>query len=132
MNITEYQNKKDELGIKGIGVTVTTKIDRIWRNKTTNEVVFTIPAGSKVHVDFSPQKHSNRIFIFHPITGEVKISQTINAHNWLTGISKPPTLKTLEKWSMNGVAKSVTGAKVEPDGFGPDGSPSWLLACSLI
>ncbi len=40
---------------------------------------------------------------------------------------KEPSLRTLEKWSSDGIAKSVTGHRVEPDGYGPDGSPSWLL-----
>ncbi len=45
---------------------------------------------------------------------------------------KEPSVRTLEKWSQDGVAKSVTGHRVEPDGYGPDGSPSWLLALGLI
>lgn len=45
---------------------------------------------------------------------------------------KEPSLRTLEKWSSDGIAKSVTGHRVEPDGYGPDGSPSWLLALGLI
>lgn len=44
----------------------------------------------------------------------------------------PPTMKTLEKWVSDGVAKSVTGRKTECDGHGDDGSPSWLLALGMI
>jgi hypothetical protein len=45
---------------------------------------------------------------------------------------KPPTLKTLEKWSFDGVAKALDGCKVEPDGHCQHGLPSWLLALNYI
>jgi hypothetical protein len=46
--------------------------------------------------------------------------------------SKPPGLKALEKMSDEGIAKTVTGKKTEPDGYGDDGSPSWMLALGVI
>ncbi len=46
--------------------------------------------------------------------------------------TKVPSLTSLERMSDDGVASSVTGKRVEPDGFGPDGSPSWLLALGHI
>lgn len=45
---------------------------------------------------------------------------------------KTPSLRTLEKAMDEGICPSVTGARVEPDGYGPDGSPSWLIALGLI
>lgn len=45
---------------------------------------------------------------------------------------KAPGLKTLERWSDDGIAKSVLGAQVEPDGHGPDGEPSWMRALRMI
>jgi len=45
---------------------------------------------------------------------------------------KPPSMKTLEKWSMDGVAKALDGCKVEPDGYCSHGLPSWLLALGYI
>ena len=45
---------------------------------------------------------------------------------------KPPTIKTMEKWSESGIARSVFGKKVEPDGYDSEGSPSWLLVMGLI
>lgn len=45
---------------------------------------------------------------------------------------KAPTMNTLERWSNDGIAKSVLGAQVEPDGHGPDGEPSWMLALGMI
>lgn len=45
---------------------------------------------------------------------------------------KMPSMKSLEKWSDEGICKSVSGHRVEPDGYGPDGSPSWLLALGMV
>lgn len=45
---------------------------------------------------------------------------------------KTPGLRALEKYSDDGIAKSVFGARVEPDGIDADGSPSWLLFLGLI
>ena len=46
--------------------------------------------------------------------------------------TKMPSMSALEKMSSDSIAKSVTGKKVEPDGHGPDGSPSWLLVLGFI
>jgi len=45
---------------------------------------------------------------------------------------KKPSLQTMERWMDDGIAKSITGKKCEPDGYGSDGSPSWLLVLGLI
>jgi len=45
---------------------------------------------------------------------------------------KSPSLASLERWVNDGIAQSVSGHRVEPDGYGPDNSPSWLLALGLI
>ena len=47
-------------------------------------------------------------------------------------VIKNPTMRSLEKWSMDGICKSVFGAKVEPDGYGVNGQPSWLIAMGMI
>lgn len=45
---------------------------------------------------------------------------------------KPPGMGTMAKWVDEGVARSVLGRRVEPDGRDEHGSPSWLLALGLI
>jgi hypothetical protein len=45
---------------------------------------------------------------------------------------KVPSLSTMEKWSDDGIARSVQGQKVEPDGFDGDGFPSWMLVVGII
>jgi len=45
---------------------------------------------------------------------------------------KAPSLKTMQKWSNDGVAKSMLGQRVEPDGYDSEGSPSWMLVAGII
>jgi hypothetical protein len=45
---------------------------------------------------------------------------------------KPPTLKTLERWSDSGIAKATDGCRVEPDGTCEHGCQSWLLVLGFI
>ncbi len=47
-------------------------------------------------------------------------------------VLKNPSLASLERWTADSVCKSVFGATVEPDGYGPAGEPSWLLAMGMI
>lgn len=46
--------------------------------------------------------------------------------------TKPPSVKTLEKWVSNGVAKATDGCRVEPDGNCPHGCPSWFITLGFI
>ena len=50
----------------------------------------------------------------------------------LRGFPKPPSISTVERWNEEGVARSVDGQRVEPDGYSPDGAPSWCLVLGLI
>ena len=43
-----------------------------------------------------------------------------------------PSLKTMERWLSNGIAKATDGCKVEPDGSCPHGCKSWLLHLYFI
>jgi len=55
-----------------------------------------------------------------------------SASRSLAGFPAAPSLRTMEKWSDDGVAKSIDGARVEPDGFSPSGAPSWMLVVGVI
>lgn len=48
------------------------------------------------------------------------------------GISKPPSISALQRMSDNSIATTPTGKRTEPDGYGSDGSPSWLLVLGYI
>ena len=130
MNNAEFLSKYVDLGIQGTGIDCQTKKDLTWTDKTTGQVVYSIPAGQHVHLWFSPKKHSNRAFIQH--NGEVKVTRLENANSKFTKIIKAPSLRSLEKQDGDGICKTVTGQRVEPDGFGCDGSPSWLLVLGLM
>jgi hypothetical protein len=50
----------------------------------------------------------------------------------MSEIHELPSLAELEEWMLDSVCERPTGDSVEPDGQGPDGAPSWLLALGLI
>jgi hypothetical protein len=56
--------------------------------------------------------------------------RTIFAANVITGIGKVPNIERLSEDS--GTCATPSGYRVEPDGHGPDGSPSWLLVLGVI
>ena len=49
-----------------------------------------------------------------------------------TSVCKQPSVTSLMRWAEDGIAKSVGGKRVEPDGYDPDGFPSWLLVVGMI
>ncbi len=53
-------------------------------------------------------------------------------HRYFEDFEDVPDDNTLQRWMFDGVVRSITGETVEPDGYGPDGAPSWLLALGLI
>ena len=92
----------------------------------------TILKGEKVTVKFDAKTtveglSSNSRFSVTTDDGRRLISSRPD----LVGI-RTPGIRTLEKWSNDGIAKSVFGARVEPDGHDANGSPSWLLFMGLI
>ena len=46
--------------------------------------------------------------------------------------TKTPSLKTMERWLMDGVAKATDGCRVEPDGTCQHGAQSWLIVLGFI
>jgi hypothetical protein len=92
-----------------------------------------IPVGTLVDIKWPTRDESNTVAQLTPKDGGEPFRIGIsNLHVYFSGCAKPPSLATLRKWMNDGVAKSVTGQRVEPDGYGADGSPSWLLALGLI
>ena len=45
---------------------------------------------------------------------------------------KPPSVGTMQRWMMDGVAKATDGCEVEPDGECRHGKKSWLLEMGLV
>ncbi|ARJ66123.1 hypothetical protein WV31_10835 [Magnetospirillum sp. ME-1] len=51
---------------------------------------------------------------------------------WAREIRTLPSRATLQRWLEDSMCEATCGADVEHDGYGPGGSPSWLLALHLI
>lgn len=45
---------------------------------------------------------------------------------------KRPSIATMQRWMMDGVAKATDGCEVEPDGTCEHGKPSWLIQEGII
>lgn len=79
-----------------------------------NYIQVTIPEGTEIN------------------SGDVLEDDLVFKTRKMSTFFKPPTMKTLEKYSFDSVAKSVTGKRCEPDGYSNDGAPSWLLVLGMI
>jgi hypothetical protein len=89
-----------------------------------------IPAGSVVRVSFREDKPEIAMVEFMYSTYKIK---TINLFKYIgRPFTKVPGSAALERMVDEGVAKTVTGKRAEPDGFGDDDSPSWLLVLGYI
>jgi hypothetical protein len=51
---------------------------------------------------------------------------------WRLEIRELPDFEQVQHWVMDSVCETTTGDDIEPDGIGPDGAPSWLVALCLI
>ena len=107
--------------------TVKTEIN--FRNLSTKEITLTIPKDSCIEWRFIPDNDARIEIKFED---KVKTLSLISASKKLTGFTAEPTLNTMSRWIDDGIARSVTGKRVEPDGHGDDGSPSWLLVLGFI
>lgn len=90
-----------------------------------------LPSGTEVSVKFDPNKPSIALITAEGAAREYRVRASV-LHKYLAGFTKPPSESTLQKWSEDGVAKSITGHRVEMDGIGPDGAPSWALVAGII
>jgi len=63
---------------------------------------------------------------------DIKALQIRFPQHKIQSCNKMPTMKTLEKYSMDGIAKATDGCKVEPDGECIHGHKSWLLVIGVI
>ena len=51
---------------------------------------------------------------------------------WQLEVEELPSMQELMAWNDDGICETPTVHRVEPDGTGPDGVPSWLRALRLI
>ena len=59
---------------------------------------------------------------------EPECNRTVN----VSIANKRPTLPTMERWMDRGIAKSLDGCEVEPDGRCDHNMPSWLTVLGFI
>lgn len=63
---------------------------------------------------------------------KTKKERIATMEEWRTVAEDFPSLRQLKKWDNDGVSKTPSGWTVEPDGYGPDGSPSWLIILGWV
>lgn len=87
----------------------------------------TFPIGTDCVLSFEREKISC-------VIGTEKFRLGVkNSHKYFGApFTKEPTEQTLERWGRADYARTVTGEKVELDGIGSDGAPSWFLALGMI
>ena len=61
-----------------------------------------------------------------------KKAALISLDRWQLEVDELPSMQELMAWNEDGICETPTGHRVEPDGTGPDGVPSWLRALRLI
>lgn len=89
-----------------------------------------IPVGTEVSIKFLGDV-SPRLVEITPVDGVPFKIKITSLNRYFKGF-KVPSASTLERWNEEGVCKTPTGKKTEPDGYANDGSPSWFLAMGLI
>ena len=55
-----------------------------------------------------------------------------NASKYLSKFKPQPSMRSLEKMSSDGIVTTPLGSRVEPDGVGQYGDPSWLMVVGVI
>jgi len=88
-----------------------------------------IPRGSEVEV--TPYNETSCAVIPPDGGRPIKVPYVV-AHQYLKGFRPPPPLQKLIRYVNDGVSPTPTGYRVEPDGVGPDGIPSWALILGYI
>ncbi len=99
---------------------------------TKHEFPCVVPVGTYLILYFSEVNPSR---IYFEYEGHLRATRTVNASKTFVGggFIKTPSARQMQKWEWDGgFCKTVTGHKTEPDGYGPDGSPSWMLVLSII
>ena len=85
-----------------------------------------------VKIEFVQKKGIYEVARIHMEGGGSFVVQAQNLYNYSSLGKKRPSIRQLDKMVNDGIATTVTGKRTEPDSYGSDGSPSWLLAIGII
>lgn len=98
------------------------KVKKEFKNKKGDQ----FPIGATVNCEFR-ERHVRLTY------GDAAIMMPYtHASKYLTKFKPYPSMKSLENMTYGSIATTVIGSRVEPDGHGPYGDPSWLLVAGLI
>jgi hypothetical protein len=89
-----------------------------------------IPSGESVKLNLVNDGMS--VEIDSPSLGRTVKIRIASAYRYLSGFDAPPSEDELAEMMDSSSIPTPTGYDVEPDGHGPDGSPSWFLIMGLI
>lgn len=90
------------------------------------------PVGTKIEKTEFPNDNPRMVLVTLDGRSESIKMSVARAYKYLPGFHKPPSERQLEKFASDSVVTTPTGKRVEPDGRGDDGSPSWLLVLGVI
>lgn len=89
-----------------------------------------VPKGENVKLNLI--SNGMIIEVDSPSLGKKFKLRIAQGYRYFNGFNAPPSTEELEEMMMDGTVPTPTGHDVEPDGHGPDGSPSWFLVLGLI
>ena len=88
--------------------------------------------------DVIPVGTEGEVLPYHPIGGKphpFKCLVLYSGKRYLCNyelVIEPPSESEIEDIMFDSTCPSVNGVEVEPDGFDPDGFPSWLQALGMV
>ena len=94
-----------------------------WKDGSVTEV------GEVVEVTY---KFTNPKVAYLQVGGTTKVLGIPKLSLYLKGYPRMPNMAALRRMEENGIATTPSGHRVELDGQGPDGSPSWWLVWGLL
>lgn len=123
----EVLSKKELNYLANITASVKTKVKKEIKLRSG----INVPVGTVGVVEDFRDEGRGALIKFESLDDPIKLKAS-SLYQRLSGFTKPPSDKIMEKWMEEGIAKTITGKRTEPDGYGPDGSPSWLLTLGYI
>jgi len=131
--VKEYSKEESTQG-SGNGRRLTEAKSFTTKRDITSKKGGTIPKGAKVTLSWKDLDGKDRAHMTRVVddAGTSVLVSTESLPDKVSGVTAVPSVRTMEKWSDDGIAKSVLGAKVELDGWDDEGSPSWALAMGLV